>query len=309
MSKDKFQIRKLLVILSMIATFVVVIFLIFFGFIYGTIKPISHSLSKVSSTSVEVLNPVSGIDSSVELLTVDGWNTKDYLMWVKSDNDKDYNLNCENYNVLSVYEMKDRKTKWSNRTYETTLTNQPLPPYYALADSEVVFEIFSIEDEENEISGMISVTFQLLDQDGVSFCKHTYDVEVNESLNIIETCRIPQTGYYSVSYIGKGTTANTNITYNTLVFDVDGLKPSCLFNQYSNCSQYVSFGEKPILVLKFNLSCSTFIVNFLFTPRKELYWFVLVPIIIASITAVILALFYYFLYKRCVRPHIDKTFE
>ncbi|XP_019853312.1 PREDICTED: uncharacterized protein LOC109582794 isoform X2 [Amphimedon queenslandica] len=302
---DKLKIRKLLVILSMIAAYVVVISLIFFGCIYGTIKPISHSLSKVSPTSVEVLNPLPGTDSLVELLTVNGWNIKDYLMWVKSDDGEDYN-------VLKVYEIEERKTNWSNATYESTLTNQPLPFYYALAGSEVVFKIFSIEDEENgdsEITGKISVTFQLLDQNEASFCKQTYEVEVNESLDIIKTCRIPQNGYYSVSYIGSSTKAITNMTYNTLLFDVNGLKPSCLFNQYSNCSQYVSLGKKPILVLKFNLSLSTFNVNFSFTPRKELYWFVVVPIVIASIAAGILALLCYCLYSRFVHPRIDKTFE
>ena len=275
--------------------------------IFGTIKLISHLLSKLSPTSIEVLNPSPGTDSLVELLTVNGWTTKDYLMSVKAENSDDLKEH-----VLNVYEMKERKTKWSNATYDTPLTSQPLLPYYALAGSEVVFKIISVEYEENgerETSEKLSVTLRLLNENEVSFCNHTFDVEVNESLNIIKTCRISQTGYYIVSYIGKGTTAYTNITYNTLVFDVNGLKTSCRFNHYSNCSQYVSFGEKPILVLGFNLSdISVFTINFSFTPRKNLYFFVLLTIFVIFIAAGIVALLFCFFYICRIRPYIDRKF-
>ena len=280
----------------MISIFLVFFFIVLTLTIFGTLLPISCSLSRLHPKNITVFNPQPNADNIIELTQVNGDPAKELQLSAMTSG-KD-----ESLNVMSVYNLKKPIITWSNLTINTTLDNHPLQPYYALPGSVVTFNIRSINFDEEEEGGDISFTLQLLNEAGDSLCKKTFEVEFpvnnNDSLNIIHTCVINETDYYRVWYNGKGS-AKAIMTYDTLVLDVNGLNPTCHLNEFTNCTLFPSFREKSFLILKFNIDYSTFTVQVVYIPRTELYFFVLISIaFVAAVFGLVICGYFSICYIR-----------
>ena len=274
----------------LVISFLVTLFIVLTLAIIGTPCLISHLLSQLHPRNITVFNPLPNADNIIKLTQVSGDLAKE-LQLSAMTSEKD-----ESLHVMSVYNLKKPKITWSNLTINTTLDNHPLQPYYALPGSVVIFNIRSINFDEEEEGGDVSFTLQLLNEAGNSLCKKTFEVEFpvnnNDSLNIIHTCVISKTDYYRVWYNGKGS-AEAQMTYDTLVLDVTRSDPTCHLNEYTNCTLFPSFREKSFVILKFNIEYSTFTVQVVYIPRTELYFFVLlaIPFVVAFFGLVICVCF------------------
>ena len=284
--------RKMIIKRCLVISFLVIFLTLA---IFGTVFPISRSLSQLYSRNITVFNPLPNADNIIKLTQVNGGPAKE-LQLSAMTSEKD-----ESLHVMSVYNLKKPKITWSNLTISTTLDNHPLQPYYALPGSVVTFNISSINFEEEEEED-VSFTLQLLNEVGNSLCKKTFKVEFpvnnNDSLNIIHTCVISETDYYRVWYNGKGS-AEAIMTYDTLVLDVTGLDSTCHLNEYTNCTLFPSFREKSFVILKFNIEYSTFTVQVVYIPRTELYFFVLISIaFVAAVFGLIICGYFSICYIR-----------